>query len=334
MDLRSFASRATDRIKSIFSRNNSFFYGTAEQREQYEPYQPTNRQYEQEAPYVQTAPHVHQGQQPSYQGMAQQAYQQPYYQQGYQQQPQLNPQQNAWQTQAAYTSFQQEQQQANAPYAPPVAGISPQQMQLNQQQQTEQETTGRNRRSAQHQQAQSQPEGTVLPFPGTQPQEGETPRMDAYVINVQNISSCRQAMTCLRKNQCTLVVMDQLIDKAEVRRYVDMLNGACFALGGTMTRLSSKVGFYLLAPSGMMVYIDPVTANANAPQQRPSQASQQPAYQPQGSRYMPPMQPTYQQPYQPAQQPQQQHAAYSPSPEASQQYQYPQNQYEAQRFAK
>ena len=140
----------------------------------------------------------------------------------------------------------------------------------------------------------------MVPFPGAPaPETQESRQLDAYVVNITNINGCRQAMTCLRKGQCTLVVMDQLVDKAEVRRYVDMLNGACFALGGTMTRLSLKVGFYILAPSGMMVYTDPVTASANAqprpqpmayavpqgytPQQQPFQAQPQPAYtMPQG----------------------------------------------------
>ncbi|NLA53847.1 MAG: cell division protein SepF, partial [Clostridiales bacterium] len=84
------------------------------------------------------------------------------------------------------------------------------------------------------------------------------------------------AMSCLRRGQCTLIVMDQLVDKAEIRRYVDMLTGACYALNGTMTRLSSKIGFYIMAPAAMTVYTDPTTSNANAPQPRPPQA---PLYQ-------------------------------------------------------
>lgn len=329
MDLRNIASRATDKIKSVFSRDNSFFYGTSEHRDQYEHYQPDN-QYEQENPYVQQAPYMNQPQQPAYQGAPQQGYQQQYqqqYQQPMQQQQyaqpgqQMPPQASAWQAQNAYAPYYQEQQ--TNPYAPHAQGISPQQMQLKQ----EQEPSGRNRRAAQHQQ--TQPDGTILPFPGTEENNSEAPRMDAYVVNVQNISGCRQAMTCLRKNQCTLVVMDQLIDKAEVRRYVDMLNGACFALGGTMTRLSSKIGFYLLAPAGMMVYTDPVTASANAPQRPlqvpPVQAAQQPAYPNQAPYYNDPQQ-VYQPPY-----PQQQ---YAPQAQPGQQQDpYTQQQYVAQRFA-
>ncbi len=109
----------------------------------------------------------------------------------------------------------------------------------------------------------------VVPFPdenASGAQKTAQP-MDAYVINVSNVAACRQAMICLRKGQCAIIVMDRITDRAETRRYVDMLTGACYALNGTMTRLSSKIGFYLMAPSGMTVYTDAVTSNANNPRQ-------------------------------------------------------------------
>ena len=125
----------------------------------------------------------------------------------------------------------------------------------------------RNRRADQHK---VEPQENVVQFP----QENAVSRMDAYVINVSNVEACRQAMICLRKGQCTLIVMDQLSDRSEARRYVDMLTGACYALGGSMTRLSSKIGFYLMAPSGMTVYTDAVTSNANNPRQIPHSMNQ------------------------------------------------------------
>ncbi|NLA52989.1 MAG: cell division protein SepF, partial [Clostridiales bacterium] len=136
--------------------------------------------------------------------------------------------------------------------------------------------SGRNRRSRQHQES-KQPDPVytqqqaaaqnIVQFPGAAPQPAQEAgsSIDAYVINVFNINSCRQAMSCLRRGQCTLIVMDQLVDKAEIRRYVDMLTGACYALNGTMTRLSSNIGFYIMAPAAMTVYTDPTTSNANAP---------------------------------------------------------------------
>ena len=297
MDFRSVLDRAGDKLRSVFSRDNSFFYGTAEQEERasaagYDqaPQQGTYpNAYQAQAGYH--APYQEQQPAPYPQGN-QQAYQQPnpygYPPQGYAPQPQY--QQPA---QDPYAPYQQPAPQPVQQPSPARGYTSPQQAQLQQQQA---ENTGRNRRAAQHQQMnEPQPESNVVPFPGAPaPEMAEARQMDAYVVNVTNINGCRQAMTCLRKGQCTLVVMDQLVDKAEVRRYVDMLNGACFALGGTMTRLSLKVGFYILAPSGMMVYTDPVTASANAqprPQSAPAgfgtaqpypyQQQPQPGFQPQ-----------------------------------------------------
>ena len=296
MDFRDLTGRAAERIKAVFSKDNRFFYGTSDHHDA--GYQEEVRQTPVQGVYANTYPQPnYQQQQPVYTQNAYQQNQQPQYQQfqqyqqaipqQYMQQP--APQQN-WQQQAYQESVYQ-----NSPQQ--TQRISPQQAQLNQQQQIEQ--AGRNRRAAQHIQTTPQPDSNIVQFPGTIPEQ-ESKQMDAYVVNITNITGCRQAMTCLRKGQCTLVVMDQLIDKAEVRRYVDMLNGACFALGGTMTRLSLKVGFYILAPSGMMVYTDPATASANAPQNRPQPqpaAQQQNAYPPQPVYQQPPAyQPVYQQP--------------------------------------
>ena len=145
--------------------------------------------------------------------------------------------------------------------------------------QTQIDPSGRKRRGDRHGEeaaplySQNNPENLVqFPVGAQQPQqEAQQAGIDAYVINVFNLSSCRQAMSCLRRGQCTLIVMDQLFDKAEIRRYVDMLTGACYALNGTMTRLSAKIGFYIMAPEGMTVYTDPTTSNANA--SRPSAPS-------------------------------------------------------------
>lgn len=340
MDFRSVLDRAGDKLKTVFSRDNSFFYGTAEQEAR-----KASQAYEQ-APQQGVYPNNYQQQgsyAPPYQEQ-QAPYAQPNYQQpspfGYQpqQQPyqpqQADPYAPPYQPQAPQQAYQQPQT-----YAPPQqqaanSYMSPQQAQLQQQ---AQESAGRNRRAAQHQQAmEPQPESNVVPFPGAPAPETAEPRqLDAYVVNITNINGCRQAMTCLRKGQCTLVVMDQLVDKAEVRRYVDMLNGACFALGGTMTRLSLKVGFYILAPSGMMVYTDPVTASANA-QPRPAQpayGASMGSFQPQAGQQQPYAAPQAQ--YTPQQQAgyyqSQQTGSYQPPtfPQQSAAYAPPQNNYDA-----
>ncbi len=263
MDFRS----ALDQVKQAFvlGKNNPYLHGRQQP-------QPEHQGYEQDKAY--------QGAQQAYpqQGYAQpqQAYQQPQVSQaqpyGAQDIYQQAYQQPAYQQPAYQAAYQQPRQVPAAPEQPAFQSqFNPEPF----------KDSGRNRRSQQHQEqaayqsaGYAQPQAAMpenlVPFPGAKAAP-ETRMVDAYVINVFNINSCRQAMSCLRKGQCTLIVMDQLIDKSEIRRYVDMLTGACYALGGTMTRLSSRIGFYIMAPSGMTVYTDPTTSNANA-QPKPQQA--------------------------------------------------------------
>ena len=290
MDFRS----ALDQIKQAFvlGRNNPYLHGRQTSQPEHQGYETDKAYQSAQQTYTSGAVYPQQGyaqpqqayQQPQVspaqpygaQDPYQQDYQQPVYQQPAYQQPTYQQpayQQPAYQ-QSAYQqpAYQQPQQAPAAPEQPTFQSqFNPEPF----------KDSGRNRRSQQHQDqtayqnaAYAQPQAPVpenlVPFPGVKP-AAETRMVDAYVINVFNINSCRQAMSCLRKGQCTLIVMDQLIDKAEIRRYVDMLTGACYALNGTMTRLSSRIGFYIMAPSGMTVYTDPTTSNANA-QPRPQQA--------------------------------------------------------------
>ena len=314
-------------LKNFFGPNNRFFNGAREEESgAEEAYYPQNAApayppeatfaqpgYQQPAQDAYYAPQS-QPQQPYQQGyQPQPGYQQPAYAQGYQPQPQ-QPQQ--YRTQAGYQQPQQpqnagfQQQTVNQAYVPP-----------------------RNRRAAQH----GQPRENVVPFPGMtgaqqpqQPQPAAAPQQEApaeqkkpsaCVINVRNIADCRSAIGILRAGDCVIAVIDSIADQAEVRRYVDTLNGACFSLGCTMTRTSARVGVYFLAPVGMQVLTDQTTTQMNAQSRAPQRGrGAQPVFQaayPAGRsaypQYAAPQQqqPAYQQPayQQPVyQQPQQQYA--------------------------
>ena len=265
MDFRSML----DQVKSAFviGKGNTFLHGGQPERQQareyYEPQQAQGQAYGYQAPQQQQAAY----QADPFSAPApdtayyQQPYQAPYQQQAPQQYYQQPAQQPAYVPQQPV--YQQPQPQAQPRQNPGF--------------QTQIDPFGqdRNRRGNRHREeaplyAQPQPQAqqeNLVQFPGAvQPEQPEAPSagVDAYVINVFNLNSCRQAMSCLRRGQCTLIVMDQLFDKAEIRRYVDMLTGACYALNGTMTRLSAKIGFYIMAPAGMTVYTDPTTSSANA----------------------------------------------------------------------
>ena len=311
-------------VKNFFGPNNRFFNGSREDEpaEDYYPQQsapaaPAYAQEPQQAPQYQQ-PQYQQPypQQPAYQQAPQQ------YQQGYQQ-PQAQPVQ--YRTQAGYQQPMQpqgygmDQQTVNQSYVQP-----------------------RNRRSAQH----MQPAENVVQFPGTpeqpqqpaEPQNAQKKQISACVINVRSIADCRSAIGILRTGDCVIAVMDSIADQAEVRRYVDTLNGACFSLGCTMTRTSSRVGVYFLAPVGMQVLTDQTTTQMNsqsrAPQrarsaqpvfQNPYQAQPQSAYTPRPA-YQPgyqqpyaaaPQQPMYQQPQQPSFSAQQPAQGYTPDQDAA-----------------
>lgn len=321
MDIRS----AMDKVKSVFTvgQGNRWLLGDSARGRQQTRYEEPQEEYgDQEYPDYPQGGYAPQPEYP--------AYQQP------QQQPPQQP----------YQEYQQPQHQGGYGYQQPQQGmyVQPQQPQVQYQQaenmgfqtqfspkghQAPQAQPQRNRRALQHEQPQAE---NVVPFPGV-PQEsaGEVRPMDAYVINVFNIQACRQAMACLRRGQCTLIIMDQLTDRNETRRFVDMLTGACYALGGTMTRLSTKIGFYLMAPTGMTVFTDAVTSNANNPrpaaqmplrtgsdftpqsipeapamnfnQQQPVQAPPQQDYQQGAYSQQNPYQPPQPQSYQPSYQP-------------------------------
>lgn len=295
--------------KRFFGPDNTFFHGARTQQENDVPQEepapqmeaPMSQQPEQnyQQPAYQQAPY----QQAAYQQPQQQYQPQPAYQQPQQYQPQVQ--------QSTQNPFQQgyrppqPQQSVNEPYVAP-----------------------RNRRSAQHQQPpqpQPQPDPNVVPFPGAapQPQQPAQPQKatSACVINVRSIADCRNAIGILRSNDCVLAVMDSIADQAEIRRYVDTLNGACFSLGCTMTRLSARVGVYLLAPAGMNVYTDQATTQMNSQSRAPQRQAQ-----PQQQRPMQaaPQQQAFRPPYQQAPQ---QGAYQQPSPYGQMQqqaYQQPQ----------
>ena len=261
-----------DSVKNFFGPNNSFFNGpraeeetteraggTADAGQYMQPQQSTPQQnqqgYTQQVYDAQPQQTAYQA--PAYQQPQQMPYTQPAYQQNsyaaqpYQQQPQpAQPQQQVYSTSPLQQGYQPPQQ--------------------------------RNRRAAQHVQ---QPEGeNIVPFPGNvqqpqqpqpAPQAQQTPakQISACVVNARSIADCRNAIGILRTGDCVIAVMDSIADQAEVRRYVDTLNGACFSLGCTMTRLSARVGVYLLAPAGMQVYTDRTTTQMNAQSRAPQRSA-------------------------------------------------------------
>ena len=139
-------------------------------------------------------------------------------------------------------------------------------------------------------QAQSaKPVQTVRPMPqGIQ--QAQPAQMGICVLNLRNNAECRLAISMLRQGNALMVIMENVGDTAEMRRYVDTLSGACFSLNATITKVS-RHGAYLLAPASFAVMADAATSQMNSmrrPQQAPQRAQvHQNAYAPQQGAYPP-----------------------------------------------
>ena len=177
------------------------------------------------------------------------------FEQGYQQNTWQQPQQNM------YQQPMQEMQQM-------------QQMQQNTWQQPQQNMY--QQQPAENAQPQQQENPNVVPFPNAQ-QQAENNAPACCVINARNVSECYSAIVQLRSGSMVIVVLENINDTMEMRHYVDMLSGACYALKGTITKLS-RHGAYLIAPNHMRVCVDAATNQFNSPasrMQRPQSPLQQ-----------------------------------------------------------
>ena len=183
--------------------------------------------------------------------------QQMYQQQAYQQQA---PYPQGFQQQAYQQGYQQPyQQQPQQAYQQPVTQFAAQ----------VEEQRSRNP------QAQQPDPQKVVPFPGSY--SGEQPQdvkpASVRVITIRGFNDCRSAISYLRAGEILLVVMDGIQDQAEMRRYVDMMAGACFSLSASITKVS-RYGSYLAAPGQVSVWADPVISQMNGtgrPAARPAQ---------------------------------------------------------------
>lgn len=184
--------------------------------------------------------------------------QQMYQQQAYQQQA---PYQQGYQQQQAYQQGYQQpyQQQPQQAYQQPVTQFAAQ---------VEEQRS----RSPQAQQPDPQ---KVVPFPGSysgeQPQDAKP--ASVRVITIRGFNDCRSAISYLRAGEILLVVMDGIQDQAEMRRYVDMMAGACFSLSASITKVS-RYGSYLAAPGQVSVWADPVISQMNGSGRRAARPSQ------------------------------------------------------------
>ena len=227
-----------------------------------------------ENPYTEQGNAFEQGyQQNTWQQPQQNMYQQPMQEMQQMQQMQQNtwqqPQQNMYQQ-----PMQQMQQMHQNTWQQPQQSMYQQPMQQNTWQQPQQNMY--QQQPAENAQPQQQENPNVVPFPNAQ-QQTENNAPACCVINARNVSECYSAIVQLRSGSMVIVVLENINDTMEMRHYVDMLSGACYALKGTITKLS-RHGAYLIAPNHMRVCVDAATNQFNSPasrMQRPQSPLQQ-----------------------------------------------------------
>ena len=142
------------------------------------------------------------------------------------------------------------------------------------------------------------------------------------VVQLLNTQACFRVMEFMRNGESVIINTESIGNEPEVQRCLDMLSGAAFTLGCSMTRLTQGGRAWLIAPTTVLVMQDSAVSQwsggAQPEQQQqqqnawaPNPAAQQTAY---GSTYQPqsyPQHTAYQQTS--YQQPAYQQTAYQPA---------------------
>ena len=164
-------------------------------------------------------------------------YQQPMPQQ-WQQQPQVQPQQHQYQT---------PQQRA--------MGFTP-----------EEENRPQRQSKRQHRAQQPQPVNNIVYMPNT----GNTGFMDesgrAYthmerVVQLVSVSACFRVIEFMRNGESVIVNTENIASETDTQRCLDLLAGAAFTMGSSMTKITQLKRAYLIAPQTVMVMADVAVNN-------------------------------------------------------------------------
>jgi len=207
------------------------YYGSDEDAQEYASLneQPQEEAVPQES-YYQAPYGQNQGQQTGWQNNYQP--QQPVYQQP-------APQQNGWQNnyQPQQNAYQQEQ---------------PQQPQWQQQPQQAQQT------------APQQNDHNVVAFPGTfQAANGRAYSHIERVTQLVSRENCYTIIDFMKNGESVILNIESIQSEQEIQHCIDLLSGAAYTLGCTITKLSSQRRCYLIAPPSVQVLPDEFTQKLN-----------------------------------------------------------------------
>ena len=168
---------------------------------------------------------------------------------------------------------------------------------------------------------QSAPADNIVPFPNLF--VGDDGRTYAHVERVAQVLSpaaCFRVMEFMRNGESVIINSESIGNEAEVQRCLDMISGAAFTLGCSMTRLTQGNRAWLVAPGSVLVMQDAAVSHwgdrGGARPEQMNQAAFGGTYQPQQTAWQQPddgyQQTAYQSAYQQTayQQPAYQQTAY------------------------
>lgn len=96
------------------------------------------------------------------------------------------------------------------------------------------------------------PGGNISYMPGVAPEGGNTYTHIEHILTITSLSSCYEAIECMKNEETLIVSLDLLENDSERLRYQDMLAGAAFTLGCSVRNLQS-LGVVIIAPAGVKI---------------------------------------------------------------------------------
>ena len=76
------------------------------------------------------------------------------------------------------------------------------------------------------------------------------------IAQLVSVSACFRIIEFMRNGESVIVNTESIASDADVQRCLDMLSGAAFTLGCTLTRITQVRRAYLIAPGSVMVMED------------------------------------------------------------------------------
>ena len=100
-------------------------------------------------------------------------------------------------------------------------------------------------------------QGNVVPFPGMiRGPEGNYYAHVEYVVLLRSRNECTKVIEYIKANASVFLNMEFIANDSERQRCVDMLSGAAYTLGCTLSKISQR-GIYLISSPSVYVVIDP-----------------------------------------------------------------------------